>query len=318
MQLAGALTVLDEQGYDTVVCNVDTPQQRDHHLAALTRRHRADGVMVVSLRLSRQQLESFRRAGVPLVAVGVLAPGVPQTITDDVTGGRLATGHLLSLGHRRIGFVGDTARRMSATSLGFTSSQHRLSGYRQALAAAGVGYDPGLVRRGPFGPANAEALTAGLLARPDRPSAIVAASDTQAMGVLIAADRCGIAVPGQLSVIGFDDIESAALLGLSTVRQPLEDSGAEGARRLCALLRGERIRPLRQQLAVEVVHRASTASFRMSRPPTRSAAVRPRPGSRTGGSVSRTGQSAWRRPEKRNVTRRPARQRANALAGNWR
>ena len=319
MRLAGALAVLDEQGYDTVVCNVDTPRQRDHHLAALTRRHRADGVMVVSLRLSRQQLESFQRAGVPLVTVGVLAPGVPQTITDDVTGGRLATEHLLSLGHRRIGFVGDTAHRVSATSLGFSSSQHRLSGYRQALAAAGVGYDPGLVRRGPFGPANAEALAAELLALPDRPSAIFAASDTQAMGVLTAADRCGIAVPGQLSVIGFDDIESAALLGLSTVRQPLENSGAEGARRLCALLREERVRPLRQQLALEVVHRASTASFRVSGPPTRSGAVRPRRGGgRAKGSVSCTGQPALRRPEKGNVTRRPARQCADALAGNWR
>ena len=319
MRLAGALAVLDEQGYDTVVCNVDTPQQRDHHLAALTKRHRADGVMVVSLRLSRQQLESFQRAGVPLVTVGVLAPGIPQTITDDVTGGRLATGHLLALGHRRIGFVGDTTHRISANHLGFSSSQHRLSGYRQALAAAGVGYDPGLVRRGPFGPANAETLAAGLLARPDRPSAIFAASDTQAMGVLTAADRCGIAVPGQLSVIGFDDIESAALLGLSTVRQPLENSGAEGARRLCALLRGERVRPLRQQLALEVVHRASTATFRVSRPPVRSGSVRPgRGGSRAKGSVSCTGQPCMRRPEKGNVTRRPARQCADALAGNWR
>jgi DNA-binding LacI/PurR family transcriptional regulator len=151
MRLAGALAVLDEQGYDTVVCNVDTPQQRDHHLAALTKRHRADGVMVVSLRLSRPQLESFQRAGVPLVTVDVLAPGVPQTITDDVTGGRLATEHLLSLGHRRIGFVGDMVRSMSATDLGLTTSRHRLSGYRQALAAAGIDYDPRLVRRGPHG-----------------------------------------------------------------------------------------------------------------------------------------------------------------------
>src|SRR5260370_30754575 len=86
MRLAGALAVLDEQGYDTVVCNVDTPRQRDHHLAALTKRHRADGVMVVSLRLSRQQLESFQRAGVPLGPVGLLAPRVPQTLTDDGTG----------------------------------------------------------------------------------------------------------------------------------------------------------------------------------------------------------------------------------------
>jgi len=319
MRLAGALAVLDEQGYDTVVCNVDTPEQRDHHLAALTKRHRADGVIVVSLRLSRPQLTSFQRAGVPLVTVGVPAPGVPQTVTDDVTGGRLATEHLLSLGHRRIGFVGDTARRLSDTSLGFSSSQHRLTGYRQALAAAGVGYDPALVRRGPFGAVNAEALAAELLALPDRPSAIFAASDTQAMGVLTAADRCGLPVPGQLSVIGFDDIESAGLLGLSTVRQPLEQSGAEGARRLCALLRGERVRPLRQQLALEVVQRSSTASFRVTGPRCGSASTRARcGGGRNAVGATCSGQPASRRPGKGNITRRPARRRDDALAGNWR
>ena len=265
MRLAGALSVLDEQGYDTVVCNVDTAQQRDHHLAALTSRHRADGVIVVSLRLSGAQLGAFRRAGVPLVTIDVAASGVPQTLTDDVAGGRLAAGHLLALGHRRIGFVGDTMRGAAATSrigLGFVASQHRLRGYRQALAAAGAGHDPKLVRRGPHGPANAEALAAELLMLPDPPSAIFAASDIQAMGVLAAAERYGAAVPGDLSVIGFDDIESAALLGLSTVRQPLADSGAEAARRLCALLRGERVSPLRQQLALEVVQRATTARFR--------------------------------------------------------
>jgi LacI family transcriptional regulator len=275
MRLAGALAVLDEQDYDTVVCNVDTPQQRDHHLAALTGRHRAGGVIVVSLRLSAQQLASFRHAGVPLVTVDALASGVPQTVTDDVTGGRLATEHLLSLGHRRIGFVGDTMRGAAAASrikLGFVTSQHRLTGYRQALAAAGLGYDPALVRRGPHGPANAEALAAELLALPDPPSAIFAASDIQAIGVLAVADRLGASVPGDLSVIGFDDIESAALLGLSTVRQPLAESGAEGARRLCALLRGERVAPLRQLLALEVVQRSTTAALRVTEPGARSSA----------------------------------------------
>jgi DNA-binding LacI/PurR family transcriptional regulator len=275
MRLAGALAVLDEQGYDTVVCNVDTVEQRDHHLAALTSRHRADGVIVVSLRLSAPQLTAFQRAGVPLVAVDALTPGVPQTVTDDVAGGRLATQYLLSLGHRRIGFVGDTMRGAAAASrigLGFVTSQHRLAGYRQALASAGLDYEPALVRRGPHGPANAEALTAELLALPDPPSAIFAASDTQAMGVLTAADRYGIAIPGDLSVIGFDDIESAALLGLSTVRQPLGDSGAQGARRLCALLRGERVTPLRQQLALEVVPRSTTGTFRVTGPGARSSA----------------------------------------------
>jgi DNA-binding LacI/PurR family transcriptional regulator len=284
MRLAGALAVLDEQKYDTVVCSVDTPQQRDHHLAALTSRHRADGVIVVSLQLSAPQLASFRHAGLPLVTVDALAPGIPQTVTDDVAGGRLATEHLLSLGHRRIGFVGDTMRGAAAASrlgLGFVTSQHRLTGYRQALAAAGVCYDPALVRRGPHGPANAEALTAELLALPDPPSAIFAASDTQAMGVLTAADRSGVAVPGQLSVIGFDDIESAALLGLSTVRQPLADSGAQGAGRLCALMHGRRVVPLRQQLALAVVPRSTTAAFRVTGPGARSPA-----GGMTAGPVS--------------------------------
>jgi LacI family transcriptional regulator len=96
----------------------------------------------------------------------------------------------------------------------------------------------------------------------DPPSAIFAASDTQAIGVLAAADRLGVPVPDQLSVLGFDDIESAASLGLSTVRQPLERSGAEGARRLCALLRGQRPVPQRQVLPVELVARASTDSPR--------------------------------------------------------
>jgi DNA-binding LacI/PurR family transcriptional regulator len=260
-RLAGALAVLDEQGFDTLLCNVDTPQQRDRHLAAQTARHRADGVILVSMQPSRQQLGAFRRAGVPLVLVDALAPGVPQIFTDDVLGGRMATEHLLSLGHRRIAFIGDAVRRDADKGLGFTSSARRLSGYRQALAAAGIRYDAALVGRGPHGAATAGALTVGLLESPDPPSAIFAASDTQALGVLTAAHTCGVRVPGQLSVIGFDDVEAAQLLGLSTVRQPLERTGAEGAGRLCALLRGERIKPLRQQLALEMVPRSSSAPF---------------------------------------------------------
>jgi DNA-binding LacI/PurR family transcriptional regulator len=259
IRLAGALAVLQEQGYDTIVCNVETPRQRDSHLEALVLRHRADGVLVVSLPLSRPQLARFASAGVTLVTVDVVAPGVPQTIIDDVAGGKLATDHLLSLGHRRIGFVGDAIVRIPQADLGFTSSDRRLRGYKKALAAAGIDQDGGLIRRGPHGAAAAAELAAQLLKLPDPPSAIFAASDTQAMGVLAAADGLGIMVPGQLSVIGFDDIESATLLGLSTVRQPLEHSGAEGARRLCALLRGELVSPLRQQLALEVVQRASSA-----------------------------------------------------------
>jgi DNA-binding LacI/PurR family transcriptional regulator len=191
--------------------------------------------------------------------VDTITPGIPQTVIDDVAGGRMATGHLIGLGHRRIGFVGDMTFAKPPAGLGFTSSADRLRGYRQALAEAGLGFEASLVRRGPHDAATAAEHAAQLLKAHDPPTAIFAASDSQAIAVLAAADRLGVTVPGQLSVVGFDDIESAELLGLSTVRQPLARSGTEGALRLCALLRGERLRVRREELPLELVARASTA-----------------------------------------------------------
>jgi DNA-binding LacI/PurR family transcriptional regulator len=261
VRVASALAVLAEEGYDTIVCNVDTPAERDRQLETLLPTHRADGVLAISLLLSREQLAQFGRAGVTLVSVDAVTPGVPQTIIDNVAGGRLAAGHLIGLGHRRIGFVGDMTFARPPAGLGFTSSADRLRGYRQALAEAGIGFQAGLIRRGPHDAATAAEHAVQLLKAPDPPTAIFAASDTQAIGVLAAAERLGVPVPGQLSVIGFDDIESAAFLGLSTVRQPLARSGTEGAQRLCALLRGERLGRRRSELPLELVARASTARW---------------------------------------------------------
>jgi DNA-binding LacI/PurR family transcriptional regulator len=257
VRVASALAVLAEEGYGTIVCNVDTPAERDRHLETLPA-HRADGVLAISLPLSREQVRQFGRAGVTLVTVDAVTPGTAQTVIDDVAGGRIATGHLIGLGHRRIGFVGDMTFAKPPAGLGFTSSANRLRGYRQALAGAGLGFVAGLVRRGPHDAASAAEHAAQLLKAHDPPTAIFAASDTQAIGVLAAAERLGVTVPGQLSVVGFDDIESAALLGLSTVKQPLARSGTEGAQRLCALLRGERLRVRREKLPLELVARTST------------------------------------------------------------
>ena len=137
-RLAGALAVLAKYEYDSVVCNVATPAQRDHVLAMLVARHRADGVIVVSLPLSRARLDAFREAALPLVAVDVVARGVPHTVIDDVAAGRLATSHLLELGHRRIGFIGDRVQRAVSTALGL----HRLRAAAGRLpAGAGRGRD---------------------------------------------------------------------------------------------------------------------------------------------------------------------------------
>jgi DNA-binding LacI/PurR family transcriptional regulator len=110
---------------------------------------------------------------------------------------------------------------------------------RAIMGEAGVALPARYVRRGPYGRESALELARELLALRRRPTAIFAASDVQAFGVLDAAARAGLAVPDDLSVIGFDDIELAAAIGLTTVRQPLRESGRLGAHLLLAALDGD-------------------------------------------------------------------------------
>src|SRR5206468_11204405 len=170
---------------------------RDRDRTGLLPTTGAAGVLAIGLPLTRGQRGQFARARGALVSVDAANPGVPQTVVNDVAGGRLAVGHLIGLGHRRIGFGGDMAFSRPPAGLGFTSSADRLRGYKQALAEADIDIEPGLIRRGPHDTAAAAEQAAQLLKSPAPPSAIFAASDTQAIGVLAAADRLGVAIPGQ-------------------------------------------------------------------------------------------------------------------------
>jgi DNA-binding LacI/PurR family transcriptional regulator len=97
-RLAGAISVLDEYGYDTVVYNAESPAQRDRHVRMLMSEHRADGAVIVSMDLSRGQVADFARARIPLSMVESSAPGIPSLVIVDIAGGRMATDHLLALG----------------------------------------------------------------------------------------------------------------------------------------------------------------------------------------------------------------------------
>jgi DNA-binding LacI/PurR family transcriptional regulator len=143
-----------------------------------------------------------------------------------VAGGRAATQHLIDLGHTRIGFISDPIE----TPFNFTSSRDRLKGYRQALKAASIPFRSEYHGQGEHGRYEACRLAGEMLRQPDRPTAIFAASDTQALGVLEAAQDCGLQVPEELSVIGFDDIEISEYIGLTTIRQLLYESGKRGVK----------------------------------------------------------------------------------------
>ena len=175
-------------------------------------------------------MHRLERSDVPIVFIDARenTTSLPRVLGDDVAGGELATQHLLAMGHRRIGYVGDAF----VNPFGFTSSRDRFAGYQRAMVEAGQAPADGHVALGAHGRYEARDLAAHMLAQADRPTAIFAASDTQALGVLAAAQDLGLHVPDDLSVIGYDDIEACDFVGLTTVRQHLFESGRQGAQLL--------------------------------------------------------------------------------------
>lgn len=257
-RLRGIEACLAEAGLDMIVMNVETRERRDVILRDIARPERIDGLILVSIAPHDDELERIQATGLPLVLVDAHHRAAPRVVTDDVGGGRMAADHLLALGHRRIGFVGDIPR----PGFGFASSRLRLRGVEQALRREGLTMRAGHVGLAEHSRSNARASSEAILAPRARPSAVVAASDTEALGVLAAASGLGLEVPGDLSVIGYDDIEAAGFVGLTTVHQPLEETGQRAVRRLLDLIEGRSATPLREVLALSLVERRTTAAPR--------------------------------------------------------
>jgi DNA-binding LacI/PurR family transcriptional regulator len=253
-RVSGMIHGLRESALPVSVADVEVPEHQHEHLASMVDDLRPEGVVVVSLHLTDHELASLDRAGVRPVLVDAEAPGLTSLVVDDVGGGRMATEYLIGLGHRRIAFVGDLER----DPFGFTSSERRHRGYVEALAAAGIRRRADFERTGRHSQANARGQAAALFASSTPPTAVFAASDTQALGVLQAARDASRRVPEDVSVIGFDDIAVADLVGLSTVRQPLVESG----RRAVAVVLEQIADPGRAaeriELPLEVVGRSTT------------------------------------------------------------
>ncbi len=256
-RLRGIVDTTAGTPYGLVMFSASTPAERAECYERVLADDRVDGWVVLSLPARDDELALLHTADIPVVLVDVERNHeLPGVFVDDERGGRLAAEHLLALGHTRVAFLGD----LPAPQFGFSSAERRRTGFAAALAAAGHPLDPHLVALGPYGRESARALGAGLLGRPDPPTAIFAASDEQALGVLEAAAAAGRAVPEAVSVVGFDDVELARWAGLTTVRQRLRDSGARGAELLLELLSHvpPAGHPPREELSLELVARRTT------------------------------------------------------------
>jgi DNA-binding LacI/PurR family transcriptional regulator len=227
--LRGIEEVANEKGFGVVMANsADSQDQALRNLDALVA-SRVSGVLIVPTQHDRRDLQRLRDAGMPFVLLLRHFADDPQTdfvITDNVMGGYEATRHLLGLGHTRIGHVAGPQE--------VSTAQERLQGYRQALREAGVAEDPDLVVSAPYTIEGGQETGARLLALPDRPTAIFAATDRQAIGVMKAAGDRGLVIPDDVALVGGDDIELAEFLAvpLTTFHQRAHEIGVQGMRTL--------------------------------------------------------------------------------------
>ncbi len=252
---------LHRAGYDMVLYNLGgRPESRRRLFSGTTLAHRADALMLVCTPLDAPDIAAVERLGIPVVTVNDGRRDWPAVCIDDFAAACSATEHLLSLGHRRIAHLGGAG----ADRLSGTVHIDRRQGYLCALRAAGIEPDPALDIEAEFTLPGAIRGTAELLRRGEVPTAIFAACDEMAMGAMSVLRGAGLRVPEDVSVIGIDDHDMAAVVGLTTIAQPAAEEGRVAANLLLEQLCGMAETPKSPALLpTRLVLRHSTASPRV-------------------------------------------------------
>ena len=240
-----------------VLCSAENSEEAEYGNARLLRSRRVDGVIYESgFHESPRSLLELQSLG-PVVLVDERIPGLdlPAVVADGRRGAREVATHVVKLGHRRIACI-------AGPTTHWTSDQ-RLSGYREGLAMGGIDPDDMDVLVGDYEMNSGYELAKGFLGapKPQRPTALLCANDLMAIGALEYCRANAIDVPGDVSIVGFDDIPTVQLLTprLTTVRQPAYEMGMRAAELLISMVRGKENPDLLTPHPVELVVRESTA-----------------------------------------------------------
>ncbi len=250
----GAEDAAVRDGYAVFLCNTDEDAgKQERYLQALLSR-RVEGVIIAPASSQPAALQALSRAGLPFVMVDRRVPGLVADLVlgDSVGGARLLVEHLLSRGHRRIAHLGGPA--------GISTADDRERGYREALAAAGIAVEPGLVQRGDYRLESGYHLMRRLLERPQLPTAVCAANNVLGVGALAALREKGLRVPGDMAVACFDDLPQASLIDpfLTVVAQPAYEFGTIAVGLLLERLADPHRAPQTVTLPVDLIVRRST------------------------------------------------------------
>ena len=243
-----------EHGYSVILANSNADPDLEIKVVDSFSERRVDGILVTASRVGAVHGKRLAGTKVPIVLINNQHPGefAHSVGIDNVTATRELVGHLIALGHRRIAYIGDR--------LGYQSDAERLSGYRAMLKAARLPTESELILHGDGKPEEGERTARELLKLPDPPTAIFCYNDMTALGVLRAAHACGLRVPEDLSIAGFDDLFVASYTTppLTTIRQPKQEMGRRAMSILWELLSSKEPES-RILLPGELIVRGSTA-----------------------------------------------------------
>ena len=220
-RLRGIAETLSKVNFDLVIYTIDSVNRLQSYLASLPLTGNLDGLILMSLPVGENEARRLVEHQLATTLIEYPHPGLNSVEIDDVEGGRLAAQYLLKKGHRRIAFVGDT----DLPDYALHPVSLRLLGFRQTLHEAGIELPEQLVRLAPYTQEQTRQVASDLLSLPTPPTALFAATDFQALGVMKAARQLKIRVPEDLAVIGFDDLDMAEYADLTTIRQHLDESG---------------------------------------------------------------------------------------------
>ena len=220
-RLRGIAGSLSKENYDLVIYTVDSNNRLQSYLSSLPLTGNLNGLVILSLPVAEVDIKRLVQHQLPTVLIEFPHPELNSVEINDVEGGRIATEYLLKKGHRRIAFLGDT----DLPEYSIHPVSLRLRGFREALNNASIEIPEEFIRLAPYDQDQARIIAKEFMDMSNPPTAIFAATDLQALGVLKAARQLDVKVPEQLAVIGFDDLDMAEYEDLTTICQHLDESG---------------------------------------------------------------------------------------------
>jgi DNA-binding LacI/PurR family transcriptional regulator len=257
-RMRGMMDALDTSGIEhhLMLFHVRTPEQIEQHINRIISTRLVNALIINALVVGDAILERLAAHGIAVVRIfDHPLPGTPTVAVDNRIGGRVATEHLIGLGHTKIGFIGEFLE----DPFNFPTAIDRHAGYLDALKAHGLPVQPRYTIHPDRLPLSTLEATRRLLSLPDPPTAIFAMYDMKALRVIEAINEIGLKVPDFVSVIGFDDIDLAQYVGLTTVRQHFEAGGRMAVEMLLKLLANDPSWEEMRPPPLELVVRATTA-----------------------------------------------------------